>query len=203
MKSFHKVKTSKLVVSEKDLQSNDPVKLRRNPYIYLKDILDRVGTVANAELAKAKEIIEKIQSKIDWEDIDDQDILELVSQAKTFYQEVNNAQINIQIFSTDTVKKYAKQIAKAYNDICGVLDEKDVLPILMTFSTDPIGTLKPLIELIDRLESDIIKVDRVVAARTEPFSAGNGDFETDEQYRDELTRIDRCINSLEGGEQNV
>lgn len=203
MKAFHKVKTSKLVVSEEDLQSNDPVKLRRNPYIYLKDILDRVGTVANAELAKAKGIIEKIQSKLDWEDIDDQDILELVSQAKTFYQEVNNAQINIQIFSTGTVKKYAKQIAKAYNDICGVLDEKDALPILMTFSTDPIGMLRPLIELIERLESDIIKVDRVVATRMEPFNVGNSDSETDEQYRDELTRIDRCINSLEGGEKSV
>ena len=73
----------------------------------------------------------------------------------------------------------------------------------MTFSTDPIGMLRPLIELIERLESDIIKVDRVVATRMEPFNVGNSDSETDEQYRDELTRIDRCINSLEGGEKSV
>lgn len=203
MKAFHKVKASKLVVPEEDLQSSDSVKRRRDPFVYLKDILDRVESVAKAELNKAKALIEKIQLKLDWEDIEDSDVLDLVFQAKTFYQEVNNAQINIQVISTDAVKRVARQIAKAYNDICSVLDEESTLQILMTFSTDPIATLKPLVELLDHLEADLVKVDDIISKRMEPFRDEESIDESGDRYADEIARISSCMKDIEGGDSNA
>ena len=203
MRAFHKIKLRKLIVPEEDLQSSDTVKRRRDSFDYLKTIQERIDPVAKAELAKAKALIEKIQSRLDWEDIEDTDVLDLVTQAKTFYQEVNNAQINIQVFSADAVRKAAKQIAKAYNDICSVLDEESALPILMTFSTDPIATLRPLIELVDRLEADLVKVNAAVAKRMEPFENAESNIETKDHYSDELARINRCMNDIGGGESNA
>lgn len=203
MKAFHKVKVSKLIVPEEDLQYADSVKRRRDSFEYLKIILDRVEAVASTELSKAKTIIDKVKSHLDWEEIEEDDIIDLASQAKVFYQEVNNAQINIQVYSTESVTKGAKQIAKAYNDICSVLEEKDALSILMAFSTDPMAKLKPLVELLDRLDADIEKVDVFVTKRMEPFVNANGNIESDNPYAEELTLISKCIAEIEGGGVNV
>lgn len=202
MKAFHKVKSSKLLVPEEDLQISDSVKRRRDSFIYLKDILDRIDSVARAELNKGKALIENIQQKLDWDDIDDNDVIDLANQVKAFYQEANDAHVNIQVISTDAIKRAAKQISKAYNDICSILDEESSLQILMTFSTDPIATLKPLVELLERLEADLIKADADVAKRMEPFLDEQGNIASNEHYADELNRISCCLADINGGVSN-
>ena len=143
----------------------DTVKLRKDVFRYLKEILDRIDPVAKAEIDSAHTIIQPILDYFDSDEIDEDDISDLASKVKEFYTESNNAIINVKFFASDLVKKNAKQIAKAIGDIREILDEKDPLTILMTFSGDPIADLQPLLDLFKQLENALVEVDRQIANR--------------------------------------
>lgn len=198
-KAFHKVKVSKLVVPVEDAALSEPVKQRLDPYKHLKEVLERVGSVAAAELTKSHTLLELIQTMLEWDDeIDEDDVIDLVTDAKKFYQEINDSKINVQVYPTDEVKKRAKAIAKAYNDIAGIQGEKNTLNILMTFASDPIGVLQPLVDLLNRLKADIDKVDVVVEKRMQQFTGENGELMESISYANELAIISACI-AVTGG----
>ena len=162
--TLRKVKTQKLQLEIDDAIENEPIKLRRDVYIHLKDIYDRVDKVAKAEVDGARGVIHSIYEAFDSEEIEDDDILDLVSTAKEFYSEIDRTQINIATPNIDSVKKATKQIAKAIQDIGNVLDEDDPLTILMAFSSDPLTQVKPLVDLLAQLEKDAVKVENNVAS---------------------------------------
>ncbi|SMC62097.1 ATP-binding protein [Papillibacter cinnamivorans] len=198
MRVFRNVKTNKLVIPEEDLQSQDTVKLRRDVFSYLKDIVDRIESVAKAELANALTVVQSIYDYFNNDEIDEDDILDLVTKSKEFYTEINNAQINVAVSSSDAVKKNTKQIAKAINDISEVLDEDDPLTILMTFSGDPLSDLQPLLDFLNQIDADIDKVDKQLISRKNAL----GDVVENEQscsrYADELKALMVISTSLEG-----
>lgn len=198
MRVFHSVKTNMLVIPEEDLQSQDTVKLRRDVFTYLKDIRERIESVSKAEIANALTVVQSIYDYFDSDEIDEDDILELVNKSKQFYSEINNAQINMAVASSDTVKKNAKQIAKAINDIGVILNENDPLTILLTFSGDPLSDLQPLAEFLNELDADIEKVDKQLVTRKSAL----GDVVENEQsglrYADVLKILAANNISLEG-----
>lgn len=197
--AVRRVKTNKLTIPSEALESMDAVKLRKDVFAYLKEILDRIGPVAKAEIDNAHAIIQPIFNYFDSDDIEEDDILDLASKVKEFYDEINNAIINVKFFSPDSVKKNAKQIAKAIGDIRGILDEKDPLTILMTFSGDPIADLQPLLDLFKQLENALVEIDRQLAKRKTKLGEIQ-DYETSvDRYANELKAIDECIACLEGG----
>ncbi|MGX8701607.1 ATP-binding protein [Caproiciproducens sp.] len=198
MHVFRKVKTNKLAIPEEDLQSQDAVTLRRNVFAYLKDIVDRIGSVTRAEVAAARTVVQCIYDYFDSDEIDEDDILELVTKSKTFYTEINNAQINVAVVSSDTVKRNAKQIAKAISDIGEVLDEDDPLTILMTFSGDPLSDLQPLIDFLKQIDADIDKVDKQLVTRKSALGDVVGNEQSSSRYADELKTLMAISTSLEG-----
>ena len=64
--------------------------------------------------------------------------------------------------SLDGIKKVSI-LEKAISDIAAVLDEDDPLTIIMAFSGDPVTTIKPLIDIIDALETVITKANTIIA----------------------------------------
>ena len=197
-----RVKTNKLIIPSEALESTDAVKLRKEVFIYLKEILDRIGSVAKAEIDNARTIIQPVFDCFDSDEIDEDDILDLASKVKEFYTEINNAMIPVAFFSSDLVKRNAKQIAKAIGDIAEILDETDPLTILLSFSGDPIADLQPLLALFKQLDIDFDKVDKQLANRRSKLGEMQ-DYETGaDRYVNEFKAIDECI-ALLGREAQV
>ncbi|MGI6110623.1 MAG: ATP-binding protein, partial [Eubacteriaceae bacterium] len=192
-----KVKANKLNVVEEDLQLDDQVTLRQKVFENLKIISDRINSVANAEIVKAKAAMKIIYDQFDSDEIEEEDILDLVDASKKFYSEINNAQINIPVASTDAVKKSAKQIAKVTSKIGEVLLNNDVLVILMTFSGDPLSTLQPLIELLDVLNKDVRKLDQRLAVKETSLKRRQEGEDSENQYSIEQNMIATDISIAE------
>lgn len=189
-KTVRRVKNNRLEVAEETMQLQDPVKLRRDVFNYLKDISDRIKDVSRAEVDKARDVIQIIYDHFDSDEIEEDDIVDLVDTAKSFYGEINSTQINIAVASTDAVKKGVKQIAKAINDVGQILPEDDVLNILMTFAGDPISTMQPLIDLLKTLDGDVEKLDQRIAVRKNALGIVGENLGTDNQYRSESESIE-------------
>lgn len=196
MHVFEEVKANKLSVSEDSLQSQDPVKPRRDVFAYLKDIIDRVDSVAKAEVNNALIFIRTIYHYFDTNEIEEDDIVELANKAKEFYTEINNALIPVAFYSSDSVKKHAKQIAKSISAIGKVLDKDDPLTILMIFSGDPIADLQPLIDLFKQLEADFERVDKQLATRKTALGDISKFKESEVRYATETSIIDASFSLL-------
>jgi len=201
--AFRRIKTNKLVIPEDEQQTDDMVKLRKEAYSYLQDITDRLDDVAKAEVLIAREKIQIIYDHFEDDDIEEEDISELASRVKLFYEEINKTQINIPVVSADKVNKTAIQIAKALHDISKVMDEDDSLSIIMTFSGDPISTLNPLIELIEQLDKDVEKAEKVIAKRKSAVSDHVGETDVLDRYQLEQKSIDDDIDVMRGEEVNA
>ena len=201
MRSFRKVKTNKLVIPAEDLYSSDVVKLRRDVFTYLSSIVERIDSVAKAEIDNALTLLQPIYDYFDSDDIDEDDIFDFAVKAKTFYDEINNTLLPISFSSPDHLKKNAKQIAKAIDDISEVLDEEDSLTVLMTFSSDPVSDIQPLIAYLKQLELDMEKVDKQLKNRKAALGDMGEMNNTNSRYANEISDIQHCIIVMDGGQQ--
>ena len=189
-KIIRRVKTSKLRISDNDLQADDKVKLRKDTYSFLIDITSRIDSVARAEIEAAKKAIQPIFDCFDDDDIEEEDISAFLIKVNQFYKEIDDTQINIKTASTDNVKRGLKHIAKAVDDITRVLDEDDPLTILMAFSGDPIGTIQPLLTLINQVSWDNNEAEKQIAIRKRNLGGAGFDDDDETHYSEELSIIE-------------
>ena len=117
----------------------------------------------------------------------------LLDRIVKIYKEIDDAQINIKTVSTDAVKKSSKQISKAISDIGTVLNEDDPLAVIMTFSSDPIGTLQEIVSLISQVSRDVAEVDKQIANRKNGLGVSEGETEETERYKDKLDVVESDI----------
>ena len=188
-KTIRKAKTNKLQIPEEDFQLDDKVKLRKDTYAFLNDIVSRIENVANAEIDIAKKAIQIVYDCFDDDEVEEEDIDALLIKVNQFYKEIDETQINIKAVAIDGVKKAIKQIAKAIGDITRVLDEDDPLTILMAFSGDPVGVIQPLIELIKQVEKDISEANKQISSRKSLLGNSETDEESGTHYKIELSVI--------------
>lgn len=189
-KTIRKVKTSRLQIPEEELQTDDKVKLRKDTYLFLTDITSRIDSVAHAEVDTAKKAIQPIYDCFDDDDVEEEDISAFITKVNQFYKEIDDTQINIKSASTDSVKKGLKQIAKAVSDITRVLGEDDPLTVLMAFSGDPIGTIQPLLALINQVSGDITEAEKQIIIRKNNLGVSGSDDDDENHYREELSVIE-------------
>ena len=192
-KTINKVKANKLQIPEEEIPLEDRVKLRKDTYSFFEDITSRIGNVAQSEIAAAKKVVQPIYDCFDDDEIEDEDIKVLLDRIAKFYKEIDDAQINIKTVSTDAVKKSSKQISKAISDIGTVLNEDDPLAVIMTFSSDPIGTLQEIVSLISQVSRDVAEVDKQIANRKNGLGVSEGETEETERYKDKLDVVESDI----------
>lgn len=161
---FRKVKAEKLNVSQQELDINDPVKQRQEAFEYLKSIALRAGKAAEAEKAKAGQMIRPIYEYFDSDEIEEDDILDLVRQAGKFYDQVNAARIPISGRIPDDqmsqIKKNKVRIARSLTRAGAVLDQQDLIRVLLAFSSDPLSDIQPLAEFLEKLNKDLDEVSK-------------------------------------------
>ena len=201
-KTLKIVKGKKLDVNIEDLGLTDKIKLRRETYLFLKGIMDRLDRVAEAELAIARPMMESIYEYLDDDEIEEEDLADVISKIKEFYEEINKSQINIQMVSTDEVKKNVKQLTKSIASIGSVMDEEKVLPILMAFSSDPLSDVIPFYNLMDKVKKHIQELDSKIDMAKASLGFSDSSEHESAKYKEE---VDVLANGLAifGGGQSI
>ena len=194
---LNKIKKNRLAIPSEDLNSNDISIQRQYPYRFLKDILERLDSVVEAEIELAKPLIEKIKNAFLLDDeLLDEDMLDDLSDNITrFYNEANNNKIGIHFNSANDIKNNAKKIVKAYKQICDVLDSKDNLSVLMAFSDDPISSLRILTVLLDKLNEGLENANAIIANRLSQLNLQSSTENVKSPYVNALEEI-RSVKSL-------
>lgn len=102
-----KVQKAKLLIPDEQILLNDPITQRREIREIYGKIYTRIPKVAEAEKEKANRLLEQIGMYLDYEDIDDEDIEDLIDKIKLFYEIASNSLVNIHgnIQVLDGIKK--------------------------------------------------------------------------------------------------
>lgn len=196
-KVFGKVKKSRLIIGPEEKQNDDRIKQRRDAYTFLNDIEERIESVAKSELENGKAKLQKIYDTFGDNEIGEDELTEFISRVKKFYEEANKAQVNVKEISLDGIKKVSI-LEKAISDIAAVLDEDDPLTIIMAFSGDPVTTIKPLIDIIDALETVIAKANTIIANKKAALGPDGEDSVDNNRYSAELESINKSRQKIEG-----
>lgn len=196
-KVFGKVKKSRLIIEPEEKQNDDRIKQRRDAYTFLNDIEERIESVAKSELENGKTKIQRIYDAFGDNEIGEDELTEFISRVKKFYEEANKAQVNVKEISLDGIKKVSI-LEKAISDIAAVLDEDDPLTIIMAFSGDPVTTIKPLIDIIDALETEIAKANTIIANKKAALGPDGEDSVDINRYSAELESINKSRQKIEG-----
>ena len=196
-KVFGKVKKSRLIIEPEEKQNDDRIKQRRDAYTFLNDIEERIESVAKSELENGKAKLQRIYDTFGDYEIGEDELTEFISRVKKFYEEANKAQVNVKEISLDGIKKVSI-LEKAISDIAAVLDEDDPLTIIMAFSGDPVTTIKPLIDIIDALETVITKANTIIANKKAALGPDGEDSVDNNRYSAELESINKSRQKIEG-----
>lgn len=196
-KVFSKVKRNRLIIEAEEKQSDDRIKQRKDAYMFLNDIEERIESVAKSELENGRVKLQRIFDAFGDNEIGEDELREFVSRVKKFYDEANKAQVNVKEISLDGIKK-VPTLEKAISDIAAVLDEDDPLTIIMAFSGDPVTTIKPLIDIIDALETEIVKANTIISNKRATLGPDSEYFVDNNRYSIELESISKSRKKLEG-----
>ena len=196
-KVFGKVKKSRIIIEPEEKQNDDRIKQRRDAYTFLNDIEERIESVAKSELENGKAKLQRIYDTFGDNEIGEDELTEFISRVKKFYEEANKAQVNVKEISLDGIKKVSI-LEKAISDIAAVLDEDDPLTIIMAFSGDPVTTIKPLIDIIDALETVITKANTIIANKKAALGPDGEDSVDNNRYSAELESINKSRQKIEG-----
>ena len=171
-----KVQKAKLAIPDEQILLNDPIPQRREIREIYEKIYTRISKVAEAEKEKANRLLEQIGTHLDYEDIDDEDIEELIDKVKDFYETASNSLVNIHgnIQVLDGIKKDAKTIAVAFGEVVIGNACKDDLDILLMFSKDPLSKLERVLAMLQTVQKDVEYVARDVEKRRGNIFVDNG-----------------------------
>lgn len=188
-----KVQKQRLFVPEDVLMENDPIPQRREIREILEKLQTRLPKVSEAEKNKAQTILGQLGLFIDYKDIDDEDIEDLVEQIKKFYTTANDAMFNIHCDQTglDKLKKDAKTICVAIKEVLEALEKDDCIDVLMRFSKDPLSKIERFLSVLTNVNKDMIYVNNDIVKRREKITIVKGDG-LSSKYKEEKETLIEC-----------
>lgn len=160
LKEIHR---SGYVLNDNDLNDTEKaVKDKREIFELAQKILAKVHRVAEEESALARQTAVNILQFFDNIDIDDEleasDIRNLINEIYDFYQKAYATGINIGIIEKtkfDSLKNAAYDIAKAMVILQKDYSDEEDISVLYAFSSNPIGTVLPFLEMLRKADKDI------------------------------------------------
>lgn len=171
-----KVQKAKLLIPSEQILLNDPIPQRREIREIYEKIYTRIPKVAEAEKEKANRLLEQIGMHLDYEDIDDEDIEDLIDKIKDFYETASNSLVNIHgnIQVLNGIKKDAKTISVAFGEVKKGIASTDDVDTLLMFSKDPLTKLERVLSILQTVQKDIEYVARDVKKRRGNIFVDNG-----------------------------
>lgn len=176
-----RVQKNRLVIPDEQLMINDPIPQRREIREIFKKIQIRLPRVADAEKEKALNLLSQLSMYIDYEDIDDEEIEDLIDKIKDFYETASASLVNVHgnTVVLDAIKKDSKTIAVALSEVVKGIKCDDYVDVLLMFSKDPLAKVERLLSMLQTVQKDIEYVARDVTKRKENIILDNGgDLET-------------------------
>lgn len=188
-----KVQKQRLFMPGELLMENDPIPQRREIREVLEKIQTRLPKVSEAEKNKADSLLKQLGAFIDYEDIDEDDIEDLVSKIKDFYAAANDAMVNIHCNQAelDKIKKDAKTISVAINEVMEGLEKEDCIDILMRFSKDPLSKVERLLALLVGVNKDMTFANNDIAKRREKINIVKSEGSS-AKYAQEKNALEMC-----------
>lgn len=161
--ALKELRKSKYVLDKNDLNDNErAVKDKRQIFELTQKILEKAEKVAEEETSLALKTAADILSffeNINMEDeLEASDIRDLINAIQSFYQKCFTAGIYTGITDVTKLKKLkesASVIAKAMCILQKDHSGEDVISVLCTFSSNPIGTVLPFLEMLRKADRDI------------------------------------------------
>lgn len=193
--AVEKIQKQRLFMSDEQLKENDPIPQRREIREILEKIQIRLPKVAEAEKDKANLALQQLKVFIDYEDLDEDDIEDLVSKINDFYTAANDAMINIHCNQAelDKIKKDAKTISVALKEVLEGLKKEDTIDILMRFSKDPLSKVERLLSLLVSVNKDMVFANNDIAKRREKINIVRNDGSST-KYAQEKNKLETCRN---------
>lgn len=174
--NVRKIQKAKLLIPDEQILLNDPIPQRREIREIYEKIYTRIPKVAEAEIEKAKSLLEQVGAFWDYENVDDEDIEDLIDKIKDFYETASNSLVNIHgnIQLLDGIKKDAKTISVAFRELEKGINSKDDLDTLLMFSKDPLSKIERILSMLQAVQKDIEYVARDVEKRRGNIFVDNG-----------------------------
>lgn len=193
--AVEKIQKQRLFMSDEQLKENDPIPQRREIREILEKIQTRLPKVAEAEKDKANLALQQLKVFIDYEDLDEDDIEDLVSKINDFYTAANDAMINIHCNQAelDKIKKDAKTINVALKEVLEGLKKEDTIDILMRFSKDPLSKVERLLSMLVSVNKDMVFANNDIAKRREKINIVRNDGSST-KYAQEKNKLETCRN---------
>lgn len=195
-KAVRKVINTGLIYEESDLQLDDPVRKRRLVSEHLKYILDRINAVVDEEKRIIDEKIRSINQIINIDDIkDEDDIKDIISDIKKFYNQAQLSHVSVAIHYDATLikscNKSASSILSALRTANQIAETSNVQELLLQFSKDPALRLSEFVKLISLANTDVEKANQEIANRMSGYATSDGDTDAGE-YIAEKQNIQTC-----------
>lgn len=161
--ALKEVRKSGYVLDENDINDTEKaVKDKREIFELTQKVLSKVHRVVEEETALAHKNAVDILSYFENIDIEDEleasDIRDIINEIQSFYQRCFAVGINISIIDDAQIKKIkdsAAAIAKAMLILQKDYSDEDYISVLYSFSSNPIGVVLPLLEMLRKANKDI------------------------------------------------
>ena len=161
--AIKEIRKSGYQIEDSDINETEKkVKDKREIIDYTTSILSKVHIVVQEETALARSTAIEILRFFENIDIDDEletsDIRDLINDIQSFYSRCFSTGINISIVDDTKLKKLkesASDIAKAMLILQNDFSDEEDISVLYAFSSNPIGVVKPLLDLLKKASGDI------------------------------------------------
>lgn len=181
------VKKKRLVLN---LDKTDSMSARQELQDIWMKIEGRITVVVEQEEREASKRLHLLTSYVGGDNMDDDDIMDLLKKVKDFYEAAERTHFNIQsnpVMISD-VKKNAKGICSAIEEIKTGLAASDSIDKLIAFSQDPMERINKLLTLMEKVEKDIQYVNNNVSKRREDLGIVD-DGATETKYAEEKIQL--------------
>ena len=203
--ALKEIRRSGYVLSENDLEIEKGVKDKHEIVDLTQKILSKVHTVVEDETELARTTAENVLSYFDNIDMDDEleasDIRNIINEIYDFYQKAYAAQINLGSVDKnkfDSVKNAAPSIAKAMMILQKDHSDEDDISVLYAFSSNPIGTVQPFLDLLKRADRDIdISNEKMQNEKELLTRKGNWNDNVDPRFEAQHDDSQKLISDLE------
>lgn len=195
------------VLDTNDISNTEKsVKQKREVVELTQKILSKVDKVVKDETSLAYQKAQEVLNYFDNIDMEDEiegcDVRNLINDIKTFYRKCFNVGINVGNISDEDFKKLEKEsprIAKAMTllqkDYSG---DKDI-NILYSFSSNPIGTILPFLNMLKKANEDIdIVSEQMLSEKNSLTRNGNWKNNLDPRFKQQKEKFMSICAELEG-----
>lgn len=200
------IRKSGFTIDESELNDvESSVKDRREIFELAVKTISKIHKVTVDEASSARTTAIEVIEFFDNIDIEDEleasDIRTMLNDILNFYQKAFEAGISISMAPKEKIellKSNAQGIANAMRILQENYSCEDDIAVLMAFSSNPIGTVLPFLELIKKVNDDVTKADFMMHNEKETLTKkGNWNDKVDPRFDQQRSDFEKLYSAFE------